>query len=102
VKKYIDKNFNWSDYIIVEGAGLSRLNRISAKQLIDILEKFKSYRHLMPTQTQDIYAKSGTLNNVSTYAGYIKRNDYWTPFAIMINQRVSFRFKEEVAVELLK
>ena len=81
---------------------MSRQNRMSALQLIDILDKFKAYRHLMPAQTQDIFAKSGTLKNVSTYAGYINRNDNWTPFAIMINQRVNFKFREEVALELLK
>ena len=75
---------------------------MSAKQLIDVLNKFKIYRHLMPSQTQDIFAKSGTLNNVSTYAGYLNHNDDWTPFAIMINQRVNFRFREEVALDLLK
>ncbi len=102
VNQYIEDNFKWSDYIVIEGAGLSRQNRMSAKQLVDVLDKFKPYRNLMPSQSQDIYAKSGTLKDVSTYAGYINRNDYWMPFAIMINQRVSFKFKEEVAAELLK
>ena len=102
VKEYIKNYFNWTDHIVIEGAGLSRQNRLSAQQLIDVLNKFKPYRHLLPSQTDDIFAKSGTLNNVSTYAGYINRNDYWTPFAIMINQQVSFRFREEVAAELLK
>jgi len=73
---------------------------MSAQQLVDILTKFKPYRHLMPSQTQDIFAKSGTLKNVSTYAGYINNND-WSPFAIMINQKVNFKFREEVALDLL-
>lgn len=102
VNEYIKNNFNWTEHIIIEGAGLSRQNRVSALHLIDILDKFETYRHLMPAQTQDIFAKSGTLKNVSTYAGYLHRNDRWTPFAIMINQRVSFKFREEVALELLK
>jgi D-alanyl-D-alanine carboxypeptidase/D-alanyl-D-alanine-endopeptidase (penicillin-binding protein 4) len=102
VNEYIKNNFNWTDHLIVEGAGLSRKNRMSAEQLIDVLTKFKTYRHLMPSQTQDIFAKSGTLNNVSTYAGYLNHNNDWTPFAIMINQRVKFRFREEVALDLLK
>ncbi len=102
VKKYIERNFKWSDYIVIEGAGLSRKNRMSAQQLVDVLNKFKPYRDLMPSQTQEIFAKSGTLKNVSTYAGYINRNELWMPFAVMINQRVSFTFREEVAAELLK
>ena len=101
VHAYIEEKFNWSNYIILEGAGLSRKNRLSAQQLIDVLQKFESYRYLMPTQTPEIFAKSGTLKDVSTYAGYLHRNDYWSPFAIMINQRVNFHFREEVAKELL-
>jgi len=100
ITKYIKNNFNWTDYKVVEGAGLSRQNRMSAQQLVDILTKFKPYRHLMPSQTQDIFAKSGTLKNVSTYAGYINNND-WSPFAIMINQKINFKFREEVALDLL-
>ena len=100
VNQYIDTNFNWSNYIMVEGAGLSRKNRLSAKQLIDVLQKFESYRYLMPTQTPNIFAKSGTLENVSTYAGYINRDNQWSPFAIMINQAVNFHFREEIAKEL--
>lgn len=102
VNEYIKRNFNWANHIIIEGAGLSRKNRMSAEQLIDVLDRFKPYRYLMPSQTQNIFAKSGTLNNVSTYAGYINHNDDWAPFAIMINQRVSFRFREKVALDLLK
>jgi len=102
VNSYIKNNFNWTDHIIIEGAGLSRQNRLSAQQLIDVLNQFKPYRHLLPSQTDDIFAKSGTLNNVSTYAGYINRNNGWSPFAIMINQRVNFHFRNEIALELQK
>ncbi len=102
VKEYINKNFKWADYIIVEGAGLSRKNRMSAQHLVDALSRFKPYHHLMPTQTDAIFAKSGTLNNVSTYAGYINRNNDWSPFAIMINHPVNFHFRNEIAVELHK
>lgn len=101
MQAYIETNFNWSNHILVEGAGLSRQNKLSAKQLVDVLNKFRAYRELMPTQTTNIFAKSGTLNGVSTYAGYINRNNNWSPFAIMINQRVNFHFREEVAKELL-
>ena len=100
--EYIQTNFNWSNHVIEEGAGLSRKNRLSAKQLIDVLEKLEPYKHLLPNQSPEIFAKSGTLSNVSTYAGYINRDDHWSPFAIMINQRVNFHFREEVAKELLK
>lgn len=100
VNEYINNNFNWADHIIIEGAGLSRNNRMSAQHLIDVLSRFKNYRRLMPTQSNNIFAKTGTLNNVSTYAGYISRSDDWVPFAIMINQPVDFHFRKEIALEL--
>lgn len=102
VENYIKQNFNWKNYHLNEGAGISRMNRLSAKQLIEILEKFKPYRYLMPAQNSLIYAKSGTMKNVSTYAGYLKRDDNWSPFALMINQAVNFSFREKVAAELLQ
>ncbi len=102
VNNYIKTNFNWTDHIIIEGAGLSRKNRMSAQHLVDVLNKFTSYRHLMPAQTNDIFAKTGTLHNVSTYAGYINRNSHWSPFVIMINEPVNFHFRKEVALELHK
>jgi D-alanyl-D-alanine carboxypeptidase/D-alanyl-D-alanine-endopeptidase (penicillin-binding protein 4) len=102
VNEYIKNNFNWTDYKILEGAGLSRQNRMTANQLIEVLDKFSPYRYLMSAQTDNIFAKTGTLHNVSTYAGYINRNNDWSPFAIMINQRVNFNFRKEIAVELHK
>ncbi len=102
MNEFIRNKYDWANYSIVEGAGLSRNNHLSAHQLIEILESFRPYIYLMPSQTNSIYAKSGTLKNVSTYAGYVLKNEHWSPFAIMINQAVQFRFREEVAKELLQ
>ncbi len=102
VESYITQNFDWNEYHLNEGAGLSRMNRLSAAQLVEVLNKFKPYRYLMPSQNSLIYAKSGTMKNVSTYAGYLNRNDSWSPFALMINESVNFSFREKVADELLK
>jgi len=102
VENYIAQNFNWKDYQLFEGAGLSRSNRLSASQLIQVLEKFKPFRYLLPAQNSNILAKTGTLKNVSTYAGYLKHDDNWSPFALMINQAVNFSFRKKVADELLK
>lgn len=98
---YIKTKFQWKKYTVVEGAGLSKNNRLNARQLVDVLQAFDEYRHLMPRQNKHIRAKTGTLKNVSTYAGYIKRNQEWLPFALMINQPVNYFFRERVAEELL-
>lgn len=102
ITDYVKQNFEWENYELVEGAGLSTKNRLSAQQLVDLLNKFKAYRHLLPAQNSHIFAKSGTLKNVSTYAGYLNRNSKWSSFALMINQRINFTFREKLAVELLK
>ena len=100
VTEYISKKFKWEDYQLLDGAGLSRKNKISAVQLIDVLKAFGSYVYLMPTQNKNIRAKTGTLTGVSTYAGYIKRDEDWAMFAFMANQPLEYRFREKLAEQL--
>ncbi len=101
IARYINEEFNWSDYVIKDGAGLSRANQLTVNQLIEVLERFRPYRALLPQQTPHILAKSGTLKGVSCYAGYLYRDNEWQSFAVMINQPVRYRFREQLAHELL-
>ncbi len=101
VESRIHKLFAWQDYTVEEGAGLSRNNRLSAKQLIDVLKQFLPYRDLLSHQNNRILAKSGTLKGISTYAGYLFRSAQWMPFALMINQPVKYNLRKRVALELL-
>ncbi len=96
----INRLFNWQDFSIVEGSGISRKNRLSAQQLIDVLQRFSAWRDLLRKQTDGILAKSGTLKGISTYAGYINRQGKWLPFALMINEPVDYGFRKRVAEEL--
>ena len=65
------KNILKIDYIsIIEGSGISRQNRISANSLHKILEKFEPYHELMHKSGREFY-KTGTLDGISTRAGYI-------------------------------
>ena len=102
LRRYLDQQFVWDEYTIEDGSGLSRLNQLSAKQLIDVLTNFAPYRDLMPQQSPKILAKSGTLKGVSCYAGYLHREDEWQAFAMLINQPVPYRFRERLAEELLR
>jgi len=99
--EYLAKEFNWQNYVINDGSGLSRFNQLSAHQLVDVLDRFASYRDLMPQQSSQIYAKSGTLKGVSCYAGYVFRDNEWQTFALLINQPVRYRFREQLAEELV-
>ncbi len=98
---FVDEYFQWQKYVIDDGAGLSRANRLSASQLIEIVQSFVPYRDLMPAQNQVIKAKSGTLNGVSCYAGYVFREGEWLSFALLINHPVEYRFRERLAEELV-
>lgn len=98
-EQYINNNFNWNNYAINEGAGLSRRNQLSARQLVDVLELFKKYQHLMPAQDKraKVHAKTGTLNNVNTYAGYFHKDGQTRTFAMLINQKVNRDFRKQLA-----
>jgi len=100
--KWIDKEFRWRDYRVEDGAGLSRGNRLSARQLVDVLDAFVPYRSLLPRQGDLILAKTGTLTGVSTYAGYVNRGGHWAPFSLLINQPVDPGLRKQVAADLAR
>ena len=95
-------SFNWKNITFKEGAGLSRSNRISPVQLVELLENFHQWRHLLPEVEPGVFAKSGTLKKVSTLAGYIVDNGQWKPFALMMNQSVPYKLRNRIAKELRK
>jgi D-alanyl-D-alanine carboxypeptidase/D-alanyl-D-alanine-endopeptidase (penicillin-binding protein 4) len=100
--KWIDRELRWGDYRVEDGAGLSRGNRLSARQLVDVLDAFAPYRNLLPRQGDSILAKTGTLTGVSTYAGYVNRDGRWTPFSLLINQPVDAGLRKQVAADLAR
>ena len=104
VKRFMNSTlraqFHWQNFNLQEGAGLSRKNRLSPRQLIDLLNRFKQWKHLLPRKERGVYAKSGTLRGVSTLAGYLVKNNQWKPFALMINQRVPSGLRNRIAKQL--
>lgn len=79
------KNILKEDICFVEGSGISRQNRLSAKQLHKILEEFKPHRNLMPYMNR-IFYKTGTLNGIRTRAGYLDNGDRASYcFVILLN-----------------
>lgn len=99
---WVDRTFGWRGYRIEEGAGLSRGNRISARQLVQVVRAFDPYRDLLPQEGEGVFAKTGTLTGVSTLAGYVRRSGRWVPFALMINQPVDYGLRLQVAAALTR
>jgi D-alanyl-D-alanine carboxypeptidase/D-alanyl-D-alanine-endopeptidase (penicillin-binding protein 4) len=96
----LKRRFGWRDFYLEDGAGLSRENRLSARQLVDVLERFRPWKDLLPEVEPDVYAKTGTLIGVSALAGYIKNDQAWSPFALLVNQKVPFHYRNQVAQQL--
>lgn len=70
---------------IVEGSGISRKNRLSARQMATILDAFEPHRHLLLGGPGDAY-KTGRLSGVRTRAGYLttaSRREY--RYAVLFN-----------------
>lgn len=70
---------------IDEASGISRDNRMSAKAMMAILERFRPWAHLLDKK-KGALVKSGTLTGVYNYAGYIKTEKGYRPFVIFLNQ----------------
>ena len=70
VSAYLKTELGITDISFVEGSGISRKNRISAKGMLKILEKFEPYHYLMRNEGAEFY-KTGSLDGVSARAGFI-------------------------------
>lgn len=69
---------------MVEGSGISRKNRMSAKMFMPVLKKFGPFYRLLP-ENKGIFFKTGTLEGISTRAGYIQTGGKLSKFAVLIN-----------------
>lgn len=82
---YAKKVLNIDNIRLVEGSGISKKNRISAKNLAKIIKEFEPYCDLMRHSNGEYY-KSGTLKGINTRVGYIKNKKgelYY--FVVMLN-----------------
>ena len=97
--------FQWPQFCIVEGSGLSRNNQLSARQIDDLLVELKPYKHLfkkVKNNKADIFAKTGTLDGVRTFAGYIKLRGKDYRFVFMFNRKVPWQYREKLLETLVE
>ena len=69
--KYAVEVLNLEGMVLFEGSGISRRNRVSATQMMKILDRFEPYHTLMRREKNEFY-KTGTLYGINTRAGYIR------------------------------
>lgn len=85
LNEFAKKELKIEDIRISEGSGISRNNRITAKEMMKILNKFAPYYDLL-RKDGNVYYKTGTLNGIRTRAGYIRDlKGNLLPFVILIN-----------------
>jgi D-alanyl-D-alanine carboxypeptidase/D-alanyl-D-alanine-endopeptidase (penicillin-binding protein 4) len=93
--------FHWNNYSILEGSGLSRGTKLSARQMMQVVKAFTPYRFLLRTfKKGKVMAKTGTLKGVSCYAGFVNRNGKWQPFSVLINQSVGGYLRKNAAIQM--
>ncbi|MCF8044364.1 MAG: D-alanyl-D-alanine carboxypeptidase [Desulfarculaceae bacterium] len=86
VSDYLSGELGLASFKLVEGSGISRENRISCREMISIVQKFKPYHRLLRKKGNE-YFKTGTLSGVRTRAGFFKgTDDTLYPFVIMVNR----------------
>ncbi|NNG01678.1 MAG: D-alanyl-D-alanine carboxypeptidase [Desulfobacteraceae bacterium] len=72
--RYAADVLNMTTLEIVEGSGISRRNKISANDMLSVLKAFEPHHRLMRRNGNEWY-KTGTLDGISTRAGYIQDDD---------------------------
>ena len=71
----------------VEGAGLSRQNRVTSRAMLQVLLRFRPYTELLKKE-RGTSIKTGTLTGVYNYAGYLPGGQ---AFVILLNQQANAR-----------
>lgn len=103
-QRQVSKLFGWQNVVFEDGAGLSRANRVSVLQLVELLESMRDWRYLLSSYHHGrIFAKTGTMSNISSVAGYYLADDkQWRVFAFVANDFRDHRFRSDLLKQLSK
>ena len=106
-KTKLSKVFDANSFSIVDGAGLSRDNQFSAKQLDLILTRLQPHKSLfkrykLANSTVKVLAKTGTLNNVHCFAGFLEVDGNQYQFIFMFNRSMPNDYRVNLLQRLAK
>lgn len=106
VSNKLKKVFSWEDFNIAEGAGLSRANKLSARQINQLLHALAPHKTLFKAYETQIdgalvRAKTGTLNGVRSFAGYITIGEFEYQFVFNFNRDVAYKYREKLLKRLV-
>ncbi len=100
-RSFLEKRFGWKNFAVAEGAGLSRKNRLSPKQMVELLKAFEPHRSLLPREADYFDSKTGSLRGVNTLIGYFEdRKGRTIRFALLVNDTVPHTYKFALARKL--
>ena len=99
--------WGWLGHHVLEGSGLSRDNRLSAIQLDQVLSLLEPHKDLLKhfkTQSANarVFAKTGTLDGVQSYAGFIDFPDRSYRFVFLLNRTVAYGFRDKLLEDLVR
>lgn len=96
-------DFAWENFALIEGSGLSRENKLSAQQIDDLLSSLSAHKELLKaypvnTPQANVRAKTGTLNGVRSFAGFITFIDTNKEyrFVLNFNRQMPYRYREKL------
>lgn len=78
------------DLQVTEGSGLSRNTLATPTAMLKILQSFEPYRDLLPLK-KGTRLKSGTLDGVYCYAGYLDSRNGTVLYSFLLNQKENTR-----------
>jgi len=103
-EKKLTQQFSWKGHRLDDGSGLSRSNRLSAQQIDDLLLVLEPYKSLFKQTYHPkakIHAKTGTLDGVRTFAGYIDFEQTSFRFVFLFNRSVPWQNRERLLMILV-
>ncbi|UCF90041.1 MAG: D-alanyl-D-alanine carboxypeptidase [Desulfobacterales bacterium] len=81
---YAKTRLHIDDWVIAEGSGISRRNRVTARHMHKVLEEFAPHHHLLRQDGREYY-KTGTLSSINNRAGYIDTPEGLYRFVLFVN-----------------